>query len=131
MTGPEPPPMDAVTEPWWDATRERRLLLQRCEACPRIQHPPRAVCAGCGSSRLGWLEASGAGIVDAFTVVHRTPRPGFAPPYTVARVRLREGPVVLTNLVGPGTPGCDDPVALGWRELADGRNLPVFSLVRS
>lgn len=125
----EVPPPDEVTGGWWEATRQRRLVLQRCAACDRAQHPPRALCAGCGSTTdLEWVDASGAGTVDTCTVVHRAPSPAFTPPYVVARVRLPEGPVLLTNVVDtdPYAVGIGDRVRLGWRPLPDGRALPVF-----
>lgn len=119
-------PQNRVTGPWWDATRERRLLLQRCARCDRVQHPPLPVCTGCGAER-GWVDAAGTGVIDAWTVVRRSPGPGFDPPYVLARVRLTEGPVVLTNLPGTGPYRCGQRVGLGWRELPDGRHLPVFA----
>jgi uncharacterized OB-fold protein len=139
------PPVDSTTQPWWDATREQKLLVQRCEDCEHLQHYPRALCTACGGTTLGWVEASGIGLIDSFTVVHRG-LPGFETPYVVARVRLAEGVVLLTNLVdvdlslsadaGPEELdlaqldrriACDAPVALRWRPLSDGRNLPVFA----
>ena len=93
MTLPAEP--DEMTQEWWDATREGRLLVQACEACGHHQHPPRAVCTGCGSTEhLGHVDAAGTGTVDACTVVHRAPAEGFTPPYVVARVRLAEGEFV-------------------------------------
>ena len=123
------PPVDEVTRPWWDATREQRLLLQRCPGCSSLQHPPRALCTSCGGTDLGWAESAGHGAVDASTVVERAPRPDLHPPYVVARVRLDEGPLLLTNVVTP-TPydvGIDTRVRLAWRPLDDGRHLPVFT----
>ncbi|WP_378738034.1 Zn-ribbon domain-containing OB-fold protein [Nocardia brasiliensis] len=119
-------PVDEITEPWWAATRDRRLLLQRCLECAQLQHYPRALCTGCGSTALDWTQACGRGVVDSFTVVHRAPGPEFEVPYVVARVRLTEGPILLTNLVGAEQWRCDDPVWLCWREIGDGRLLPVF-----
>lgn len=123
------PPIDAITEPWWAATRERRLVLQSCKRCDGVQHPPRAVCTGCGCAELGWVEASGHGTVDTFTVVERSADPAFDPPYVVARVRLVEGPLMLTNLVGVDHDAvrCDAPVVVAWRAIEDGRALPVFA----
>lgn len=112
---------------FWEATRERRLLIQLCRTCSRHQHYPRVLCTGCGGSELDFVEASGQGVVDSFTVVHRAPAAGFDPPYVVARVRLAEGPILLTHLVGERDWACDQPVRLGWRPLPDGRHLPVFS----
>jgi uncharacterized OB-fold protein len=122
------PPVDAVTAPWWDATREQRLLIQRCSACAHLQHYPRALCTACGTTDgLDWVEAAGTGVVDSCTVVHRG-LPGFDAPYVVARVRLTEGVLVLTNLVDgePESFACDQAVSLRWRALNDGRHLPVF-----
>jgi hypothetical protein len=126
-TDPEPPPVDAVTQGWWDATRERRLVVQRCDACGHLQHYPRALCTACGGTTLGWQDVIGSGAIDSFTVVHRG-LPGYDAPYVVARVRLTEGPVLLTNLVGAPADAwsCDQPVRVAWQPLSDGRHLPLF-----
>jgi uncharacterized OB-fold protein len=59
--------------------------------------------------------------------VHRA-LPGFDAPYVVARVRLAEGPIVLTNLIDQDVDAwvCDVAVSVRWRDLSDGRALPVF-----
>ncbi|TAM93428.1 MAG: hypothetical protein EPN43_00730 [Jatrophihabitans sp.] len=120
-----------MAAPWWDATRERRLLVQTCGACGHRQHHPRLLCTNCGGTdALGWTPCAGTGTVDSFTVVHRSPEPERQVPYVVARVRLTEGPILLTNLVGIEV---DDSilgagVVLAWSPLPDGRNLPVFTL---
>ncbi len=92
-------PADAVTEPWWDATREGRFTVQRCDACGNEQLYPRAICTSCGSLQLSLSDASGRGTVYSYTLVRRAPHPAFEAPYLVALVRLEEGPVVLTNLI--------------------------------
>ncbi|MET7880837.1 Zn-ribbon domain-containing OB-fold protein [Micromonospora profundi] len=120
------PPPDDVTAGWWDATREHRYTLQSCGSCGHVQHPPRALCTACSSMvDLGFVEASGHGVVDTFTVVHRAPVPEAAVPYTIARIRLAEGPVVLSTLEGQDW-RIGDPVRVGWLDLDDGRALPVF-----
>lgn len=130
MSEPRPiAPADSVTAPWWDATREGRLLVQRCDACGHTQHYPRNICTACGTLDPGYAEASGRGTIWSFTVVHRAPHPAFTPPYVVALVRLAEGPVLLANVVGaePGALRCDMPVTLCWEDLPDGRKLPMFT----
>jgi len=47
-------------------------------------------------------------------------------PYTLARIKLAEGPILLTHLEGIDEPRCDQPVHLAWRALPGGRHLPVF-----
>ncbi len=124
------PAPDDVTADWWDATRTHRLTVQCCTACQAYQHPPRAVCTTCSAmDSLTHREATGTGVVDSFTVVHRAPRPGVEVPFTLARVRLAEGPVVLTQLVGalPDAWRIGDPVRVAWVDLDDGRALPVFT----
>ena len=133
MSEIELPPIDEITAPWWEATREHQMLLQHCGRCDAVQHYPRALCTLCGATdQLDWVVASGAGVVDSFTVAHRA-LPGFEAPYVVARVRLAEGPIVLTNLVGraPDAWRCDEAVQLSWRDLSDGRALPVFGPTES
>lgn len=128
MSLPEVPPGDDVTAAWWDATRTHRLTVQMCTQCSNTQHPPRAVCIRCSSMDHLWLlEATGRGVVDASTVVHRAPRPDVEVPYTVARVRLAEGPIMLTRLVGSDDWAIGDAVTVCWVDLPDGRALPVFT----
>lgn len=128
---PDDVPVDEVTAPWWEATRERRLTVQRCTGCGHRQHYPRALCTRCAGTALEQVAVSGHGTVDSVTVVHRAPRSDAGPrvPYAVARVRLAEGPILLTGLVGadPGSWRCDEPVTVAWRSLPDGRHLPVFT----
>jgi uncharacterized OB-fold protein len=87
-------------------------MIQRCAACQKYQHYPRPLCVSCGGGELDDVEAAGAGTVDSFTVVHR----GAGVPYTLARVRLAEGPILLTHLIGIPEPRCDQAVRLAWRD---------------
>jgi uncharacterized protein len=126
-------PQDEITAPWWDATRHGVLLLQRCRRCGHLQHYPRAVCTACGGVELGWAAASGEGSLDSYTMIHRSPDPALPAGHLLARVRLVEGPVLLSRLVGDlgdGEPRCDQPVRLAWQPLPDGRRLPVFEAIR-
>jgi len=123
------PAGDEITADWWAATVERRLLVQECRECGTVQHPPRALCTGCGHmDGLGWRDASGRGVVDSWTAVYRSPRPDAEVPYTIARVRLAEGPIVLTRLVGSDAEDWEigAEVVLDWLPGSEGRALPVF-----
>ena len=130
MTAPNVPEPDEATRTWWEATRRRALLVQVCGACGHVQHPPRTLCTGCGrTDALDHREAAGTGVVDACTVVMRSPGQGHEPPYVVARIRLPEGPVLLSNVLAddPHAVRIGDPVTLSWQPLDDGRALPVFT----
>jgi uncharacterized OB-fold protein len=122
------PVPDEVTKPWWDATIGRKLMIQCCEECGNCQHYPRALCIKCSSWSLGWIHAAGRGVIDSYTTVFRAPNPAFQAPYIIARVRLDEGPTLLTKIVGCAESmlSCGQPVSLDWEPLPDGHNLPVF-----
>ncbi len=124
---------DALTQPWWDATRDETLLVQRCRACGNHQHYPRALCTACHSTDLEYVTAAGRGEVYSYTVIHRAHHPAFTPPHVVALVRLAEGPVLLTNIVGCDPDGirCDMNVTITWQSLRDGRKLPQFTPVEA
>jgi uncharacterized OB-fold protein len=124
------PPVTETSQPFWDATREQRLLIQWCTACDAPVWFPREVCPGCFGSALEWRPASGRGEIYACIVEHRPsmPTPFGDEPYVVALVELDEGPRLMTNIVGcpPESVSVGMPVQVTWEELSDGRNLPLF-----
>jgi uncharacterized protein len=125
------PPVTDTTTPFWDATREQRLVLQWCTECDAPVWFPREVCPSCLGSSLEWRPASGRAEVYACTVEHRPtmPTPFGDAPYVVALVELEEGPRLMTNVVGcdPRAVTVGMPVQVTWEQLSDGRNLPLFA----
>ena len=77
------------------------LHLQRCDQCATWRHPPRVLCAVCGSAAWSWQRTVGRGRVFTWTITHRPTDPAFAGhlPYAVVVVALDEGPRVVGNLV--------------------------------
>lgn len=123
------PNLDA--EPFWAATAEGKLKLQRCDACGAVVWWPRAICPECSSFDLTWFEASGHGTVYSHTVVHRAPGSwGRSAPYVLAYVELEEGPRLMTNIVDcdPETVAIDAPVRVVWHDTGEGNALPRFTL---
>ena len=119
---------DALTGPFWEAARGRRLVVQRCRDCGRHQFYPRPFCLACGGPRLDWVPSKGMATVYALTTVHIPVIPELKPPYVVALVELDEGPRMTTNIVG-GTCRIGDRVRIAWRERSDLPPLPVFEQV--
>jgi uncharacterized OB-fold protein len=78
------------------------LHLQRCDACSTWRHPPRILCAACGSDAWSWQPAAGTGRIFTWTVTHRATDPAFAGelPYAIVVVELDEGPRVVGNVIG-------------------------------
>jgi uncharacterized protein len=65
---------DALTQPFWDAANEGRLVIQHCHACNQLQHPPAPTCQQCGSGdHLAWQEMSGRGTIYNYGVVYDCP----------------------------------------------------------
>jgi uncharacterized OB-fold protein len=87
--GPLPQP-DALTEPFWAACREGRLVLQRCDDCATYQHPPEIICPRCRSENLAWQEVARTGAV--YTVVNVTrqvyPNTEHLLPYNIVLVEV-------------------------------------------
>ncbi|MEV4839329.1 bifunctional MaoC family dehydratase N-terminal/OB-fold nucleic acid binding domain-containing protein [Nonomuraea sp. NPDC049486] len=113
---------------WFEAAREHRLVIQRCDGCGALRHPPGPCCPRCGSYGWDTAEASGRGRVYSYVVSHHPRHPAFEPPYVVALVELEEGTRLVTNLVGvaPEEVEIDMPVALEWLDPDPELSLPVF-----
>jgi uncharacterized OB-fold protein len=127
---PAPEP-SSFTQPFWHATRERRLLLQYCTVARKFQHYPRPVSIYTGRKTIEWREVAGTGKVYAFTVTHRAP-PAFRgrEPYVVATIELDEQVRLMSNVEGalPGDVRIGARVRLVWSPMAQGFNFPTFEL---
>ena len=95
------PQPDLETQPFWDATREGRLLIKHCNACGEHHFYPRPFCPKCWSDDVEWVEASGRASLYTWSVVYRNDLPPFGErvPYVAAVVDLAEGPRMMTNVV--------------------------------
>ena len=110
---------------FWRGAADGVFLLPRCHDCGRWHWYPRAFCPFCHRQHVALESATGTGRVYAFSWLERVPSP-----LLVAYVRLSEGPIMLTNLVGcaPEAVRIDDQVVVSFRPAAEGRMVPVFSL---
>lgn len=126
------PREDAESAPFWQALREGRFVLPRCDACERWHFYPRALCPHCRSRQVRWVPATGRGTVYTYTINRQPAGPEFAAtvPYVIALVTLDEGPRMLTRLVDCAP----DAVTIGARvvlrplALAQATVLPCFRL---
>jgi len=100
---PKPRPVPTpVSQPYWDALRDERVMLQRCDRCATWVYYPRARCPRCLSDQLTWTDVDGGGSVYTFAVAVQPTAPPFADevPQLLAIVELAEGVRVSTTLVG-------------------------------
>lgn len=88
------------SEFFWEGLTQERLLIQRCSACHRLQHPPAPMCPGCHGFDMEAIEASGRGVVHSFVVAEHPRIPPFAYPNVIGLVELEEGTRLVTQLVG-------------------------------
>ncbi|HEX5366256.1 MAG TPA: OB-fold domain-containing protein [Acidimicrobiales bacterium] len=138
MTAVPPPPAvtppapraDRDTAPFWDGVARGELVIQRCEDCHELRHPPGPMCPACRSLRWDTVTASGRGTIFSAIVPRYPELPGFEYPYVVVLVALEEGPRLVANLRGapPGDARIGAPVEL-FLEDHDGFRLPQFRLV--
>jgi uncharacterized OB-fold protein len=131
---PAPAP-SALSAPFWQATADGELRLQRCEGCHAFRFPPKVLCPVCLGDGVAWVGVAGSATVVTHTVVHQPASAAFAGrvPYTIAVVRLDEGPRMLTNIVDcePGAVHPGMRVRVGFEARQDGVTgstvmLPVF-----
>lgn len=100
------PPANPETEVFWEATASDKLLVKVCNNCSKPHFYPRAHCPFCFSIDTEWKESSGRGEIYSYTVMRRE-----TPPRIVSYVRLDEGVIMLTNIIG-----CEpDDVRIGQR----------------
>jgi uncharacterized OB-fold protein len=95
----------------WRLKQQRYGLVgEVCPHCDAKIFPPRDVCPNCGGEAKTAFAFSGKGEVFSYTTIYEAPT-GFDEnaPYTVALVKLEEGPLVTAQLTDLGT----QPVEIG------------------
>ena len=64
-----PSSISIFTEPYWEGTKQKKLLVQYCKPTGKYQHFPRPVSIFTGRRRdLEWREVSGKGVVYSYTI---------------------------------------------------------------
>jgi uncharacterized OB-fold protein len=89
-----PPLVTEETQPFWDAARDGRLLVQRCESCGSKSFPPRAICRVCRSRETSFIEIESVGHVYSFTVNHQRWLPELEVPFAIVLVEFVDHPGV-------------------------------------
>ena len=89
----------------WRLKQQRYGLVgEVCPHCSAKIFPPRDVCPNCGGEAKTTFAFSGKGEVFSYTTIYEAPT-GFdeSAPYTVALVKLEEGPLVTAQLTDLGS----------------------------
>ncbi|MFB6836622.1 bifunctional MaoC family dehydratase N-terminal/OB-fold nucleic acid binding domain-containing protein [Streptomyces sp. NPDC056361] len=113
---------------FWEGVAAHKLLIQRCGDCAALRFPWLPGCADCGSREWDTVEASGAGRVFSYVVMHHPSFPAFDPPYAVGLIELAEGVRMISNVVGVpyDKVRIGMPVRLEFLRADEELELPVF-----
>jgi uncharacterized protein len=117
----------------WRLKQQRYGLVgEVCPHCAAKIFPPRDVCPNCGGEAKTAFAFSGKGEVFSYTTIYEAPV-GFddTAPYTVALVKLEEGPLVTAQLTDLGSQAVEIgmPVEMVTRKLrqdGDERGMLIY-----
>src|SRR5437762_14068773 len=86
------PAGDRDTQPFWDACKEHKLIIQRCSRCGAYRHVPMPVCWDCQSFDWEWEESKGLGEIYSYIIVHHPVHPATSAvvPYNATVVQLND-----------------------------------------
>jgi uncharacterized protein len=131
-SSPPRPQPGAITEFFWHAIKDHKLLILRCQDCGHFVHYPRPICERCLSTELAPQPVSGRAELYSYTVVMQAFHPYYVDklPYVLAVVELAEEPDLrlTTNIVDCPEDDLEIGMALEvvFREVVPGLLLPLF-----
>ncbi len=88
-----------VSRHWRLQEQRYKLVGETCDTCGVKLFPPRDVCLECEAPAKELFTFTGLGEIFSYTTIYDAPA-GFenTAPYTIALVKLNEGPVVTAQL---------------------------------
>lgn len=109
-----------VARHWRNRNQRYGLVGEVCEKCGSKIFPPRDICPDCEAPAKTPFTFSGLGEVYSYSTVYNAPE-GYEEnlPYTVALVKLDEGPMVTAQLtdIDPGNISVGMPVEMVTRKV--------------
>lgn len=115
---------------WFEAAKQRHLVIQVCSDCGQLRHPPSPSCPSCLSFRWHEVESSGRGTVHSYVLSHHPKAPGYDYPLTVLLVDLEEGTRLVADFMGePADVRIGMPVEVDWLDYDANLTLPRFRAV--
>lgn len=131
------PYADELTQPFWDAALEGRLVAPRCTNCGTFVLYPQPYCFECQGTEFDWVDLPGTGTIYTFTVVRHPLMPQLSAivPYVSGVVELDgtqgAGARMLVNIVDcdPETVKIGDKVKVQFEKVSDTYAVPRFAPV--
>jgi uncharacterized protein len=88
------PSPNEETKAYWEGAKDDRLVIQQCQDCKTLIHPPAYFCTHCSTiiPHLGHKTVSGRGTLYSFALHYDTQIKGFEDktPYILALIELDE-----------------------------------------
>jgi uncharacterized OB-fold protein len=95
---------DGLSEPYWQGTRQNKLIIQKCRGCGVWQWGPEWICHRCHSFDIAWEEIKGRGRIYSYERPHHPVHSALTGhgPYIAVLVELPDfGNIrMIGNLVG-------------------------------
>lgn len=127
------PVPDELSKPYWNFINQRKLKIQYCSSCDKLQYPIHKTCYYCNEdSQLVWKEVEGKGHIIAAIVIEdgRLNRRMPDQPYNLAVISLDEDPSInfYSNLPGtePYEAPIGDAVSLTFEEVSSDQLIPEW-----
>lgn len=87
-------------KPMWDSIEAKQWALQYCAESDSFRYPPSPICPDSLSMDYEWRPIKGTGEILSWVIFHRKYFDDHPAPYNTIAVRLDEGPIVMSNLIG-------------------------------
>jgi uncharacterized OB-fold protein len=127
------PLITTSNKPFWDAAKKRELVIYKCLNCSAV-YSQVTVCIACDKPDMTWVKVGGKGAVFTFCIYHQPFHPAWKNdiPYNVAYVKLNEGPLLMTNIVGCANKDIfiGMPVEVVFEDINEEVTLPKFRPVK-
>ena len=84
------PAVEPLTKPYWEGTRQGKLVIQKCNGCGKHQWGAEWICHRCHSFDLGWAEVAPKGRIWSWQRPHHPVHGALTghTPYTIVLVEL-------------------------------------------
>ena len=95
------PSITTTDRPFWEGARRHQLMAYKCLNCGTYYYPA-IDCPRCKIPKMEWTPVNGKGKIYTFCIYHLPYHPSWEKslPYNVAWIKLEEGPLMMSNVIG-------------------------------
>lgn len=130
MKNMRPDPIQRIDSAFfWEACKRGELVMQKCEPCDKLWHPPRPICPDCHLTGKSYQKLTGKGKVISWVRQVRPASFGFEESPFVILVELEEGLRFVSNFKSDTVPAFGQLVEVDFENTPGGHAVPVFKPV--